>query len=176
MRVLPGAQLLLVAGVAEREHLLGVLDLLEAVERRRPDPLGRRVGGAQLRVVGLDRPQLVEQGVVLVVADLRFVEDVVEPVVVLQLAPQLRGALYVPARSRRRSARPPASPRSPSRAAASRPPWSVRSKWIGVTAIRPCATANEVGPLDLLVARLPAVDLVAAAAVRSSPTSFSSSL
>ena len=61
---LPGAQLLLVAGVAEREHLLGVLDLLEAVERRGADPLGRRVGGEQLGVLGLDRAQLVEQRVV----------------------------------------------------------------------------------------------------------------
>ena len=67
---LPGAQLLLVAGVAEREHRLGVLDLLEAVERRRADPLGRRVRRAQLRVLGLDRAQLVEQRVVVVVADL----------------------------------------------------------------------------------------------------------
>ena len=70
MPVLPGAQLLLVAGVAEREHLLGVLDLLEAVERRRADPLGGRVRRAQLGVLGLDRAQLVEQRVVLVVADL----------------------------------------------------------------------------------------------------------
>ena len=67
---LPGAQLLLVAGVGEGEHRLGVLDLLELVERRAADPLGRRVGRAQLGVVVLDRAQLVEQGVVLVVADL----------------------------------------------------------------------------------------------------------
>ena len=86
---LPGPQLLLVAGVGEREHRLGVLDPLEAVERRGADPLGGRVGGAQLGVLGLDRPQLVEQRVVLVVADLGIVEDVVAAVVVLEPAAQL---------------------------------------------------------------------------------------
>ncbi len=59
--VLPAPQLLLVAGVAEREHLLEVLDRLEAVERRRSDPLRRRVRRAQLRVLLLQGPQLVQQ-------------------------------------------------------------------------------------------------------------------
>ena len=67
---LPGAQLLLVAGIAEREHLLGMLDLLEAVQRRRPDPLRWRVRRVQLGVLGLDRAQLIEQRVVFVVVDL----------------------------------------------------------------------------------------------------------
>ena len=115
---LPGAQLLLVAGVGEREHRLGVLDLLEAVQRRRADPLGRRVGAAQLRVVGLDRAQLVEQRVVGVVVDLGVVEDVVAVVVVLELAAQLGGALGVCLRALTPPGRrPPASPRSASRAA-----------------------------------------------------------
>ena len=45
---LPGAQLLLVARISEREHRLGVLDPLEMLQRRRADPLGGRVGRAQL--------------------------------------------------------------------------------------------------------------------------------
>ena len=57
--LLPGPQLLLVAGVAEREHRLGVLDLGEAVKRLRADPLGRRVGREQLRVGLLELAQLV---------------------------------------------------------------------------------------------------------------------
>ena len=89
---LPGAQLLLVSGVGEREHRLGVLDLAEALQRRRADPLGGRVGAAQLGVLGLDRPQLIEQGVVFVVADLGVIEDVVATVVVLELAAQLGGS------------------------------------------------------------------------------------
>ena len=114
---LPGAQLLLAAGVGEREHRLEVLDLPEAVERRRADPLGRRVGGAQLGVLGLDRAQLVEQLVVGVVADLGFVEDVVEAVVVLELLAQLDAPASRPAaRLTPRERWPPASPRSPSRA------------------------------------------------------------
>ena len=54
----------------------------------------------QLRVLGLDRPQLVEQRVVVVVADLRVVEHVVAVAVVLELPPQLGGALRVVLRNR----------------------------------------------------------------------------
>ena len=145
---LPGAQLLLVARVGEREHRLGVLDSLEAVQRRGADPLGGRVWGAQLGVIGLDRTQLVEQRVVLVVADLGVVEDVVAAVVVLEQAAQLsdplrvclrRGAHAVGALAASISSKP--QPRS-----RSRPPWSVRSKWIGVTEILPSDTARRSVP------------------------------
>ncbi len=144
---LPGPQLLLVAGVAEREHLLGVLDLGKALKRRRPDALRGRVGRAHLGVLRLDRPQLVEQRVVLVVADRRVVEDVVAAVVLRQLLPQLSGALLGPGRAHTdvgalaASISPKSQPRS-----FSRPPWSVRSKWIGVTEIRFCATALRSVP------------------------------
>ena len=144
---LPGPQLLLVAGVAEREHLLGVLDLLEAVQRRRAHPLGRRVGGAQLGVIGLDRAQLVEQGVVGVVADDRVVEDVVAAVVLRQLLAQLLRALLGPRRAHTEVGALAASISSkPQPRSRSRPPWSVRSKWIGVTEIRPWATALRSVP------------------------------
>ena len=117
MRVSQAAQLLLVAGVGEREHRLGVLDLLEALERRRADPLGRRVRRAQLGVLGLDRAQLVEQRVVVVVADRRVVEDVVAVVVLRQLLPQLgRALLGAAALTPRRGRWRRASRRSPSRA------------------------------------------------------------
>ncbi len=138
--VLPGAQLLLIAGIAEREHLLDVFDLLEPLQRRRPHPLGRRVRRAQLGVGRLDRAQLVEQRVVGVVADLGFVEDVVEPVVALELASQLGGPLCIglahAAGALAASISSKLQPRN-----RSRPPWSVRSKWIGVTAIRPSEMA-----------------------------------
>jgi hypothetical protein len=142
--VLPGAQLLLVAGVAEREHLLDVLDSLEALQRRRPHPLRGRVGRAQLRVLGLQIAQLVQQRVVLVVADLRVVEYVVEAVVALQLLPQLRGTLLGRAAHAGALAASISSKPQPRRR--SRPPWSVRSKWIGVTEIRPSATAKRSVP------------------------------
>ena len=162
---LPGAQLLLVAGVGEREHRLGVLDLREALQRRRPDPLGRRVGRAQLRVLGLDRAQLVEQRVVFVVADLGVVEDVVAVVVAAQLA----GAARPPA-SRRPSLTPPggAGRQHLLEAPAAQP---LEAAVVGEVEVdrrdRDPALGDrrQVGPLDLLVARLPAVDLVAAAAV-----------
>ena len=57
-------------------------DLLEPRDRLGADALGRRVGRDELRVVALDRAQLVEQRVVVVVADLGVVEDVVAVVVV----------------------------------------------------------------------------------------------
>ena len=57
------------------------------------DALGRRVGGDQLGVLGLDPAQLVEQRVVLLVADLGIVEDVVAVGVVVEDAAELGGAL-----------------------------------------------------------------------------------
>jgi hypothetical protein len=70
-----------------------VAHLLELGDRLGADALGRRVGREQLRVLGLDPPQLVEQRVVRVVRDDRVVEDVVAVVVLGQLAAQLRRAL-----------------------------------------------------------------------------------
>jgi hypothetical protein len=70
-----------------------VLDLLELVERLGADPLGRRVGRLQVGVLGLERPQLVEQRVVVGVRYLGIVEDVVAVVVMLERASQLGGSL-----------------------------------------------------------------------------------
>ena len=64
-------------------------DLDQVRDRLAADPLGRRVGRDQLRVGGLERPQLVEQRVVLVVADLRVVEHVVTVRVVVEQLAQL---------------------------------------------------------------------------------------
>ena len=89
----PGAQLLLAAGVAQRQHGLEVVDVLELLQRAPAHALRRGVGRLQLGVLPLERPQLVEQRVVGVVADLGVVEDVVAVVVVLDDPPQLGGAL-----------------------------------------------------------------------------------
>ena len=175
---LPGAQLLLVAGVAEREHRLGVLDLLEAVERRRADPLGRRVGRAQL---GVARPRSraarraarrrrrrrspVRRG--------RSRGGCGAP----SSRAQLRRPLRVGgARSRRRSAGRQHLLEAP----AAQP---LQAAVVGEVEVDrgdrdpPAGDRVEVGPLDLLVAGLPAVDLVAGGGrPTSSPTSFSSSL
>ena len=119
-----------------------MLDLHEAVERRRADALGGGVGRPQLRVLGLDVAQLVEQRVVLVVADQRVVEDVVMVVVAGQLAPQLRRPFLVGGGVHTEEGAIAASIRSSGQARRrSSSPWSVRSKWIGVTAIRPSETA-----------------------------------
>src|SRR3954447_23175208 len=67
-------------------------DLVELAERLAAGALGRRVGREQLGVLGLDPAQLVEQRVVLVVADDRVVEDVIAPAVLAQLGPELLGA------------------------------------------------------------------------------------
>ena len=163
---LPGAQLLLVAGVGQREHLLGVLDLLEAVERRRADALGGRVGRAQLRVLGLDVAQLVEQRVVLVVADQRVVEDVVPVVVPRQLAPQLRRPLLVGrgAHTEEGATRRQHPLQRPGAQA-------VELAVVGEVEVDrrdrdpALRDRHQVGLLALLEARLPAVDLVVAPAV-----------
>ena len=125
-----------------------MLDLLEAVKGRGADPLGGGVGGPQPRVLGLDRPQLVEERIVGVVIDDRIVEHVVTAVVVLDLAPQLCGAALLGACGAHTeegalSASISSNPHSRSRAS---PPWSVRSKWIGVTDTRLRATAERSVP------------------------------
>ncbi len=61
----------------------------EIADRRFADALRRRIQRHQLGVTGLDRAELVEQDVVLVVADLRIVEDVVAIAVVVELTPEL---------------------------------------------------------------------------------------
>ena len=64
-------------------------DLLEPVARRRADALRRRFGRDQLRVLLLERLELVEEPVVLGVGDLRLVEHVVEVEVVVDLLAQV---------------------------------------------------------------------------------------
>ena len=58
-----------------------MLVLLEALDRLAADALRRRVRRSQLRVLALDRTQLVEERVVFVVSDQLIVEDVVGMVV-----------------------------------------------------------------------------------------------
>ena len=53
-------------------------DLVEGAGRRATDPLGRRFGGRQLGIRGLERDELAEELVVFGVADLRRVLAVVE--------------------------------------------------------------------------------------------------
>jgi hypothetical protein len=89
----PHPQLLLRARVRERQHRLQVADLLELGDGLGAHALCGRVRRAQLRVLGLDPPQLVEQRVVRVVPDDRVVEDVVAVVVLGQLAAQLHRAV-----------------------------------------------------------------------------------
>ena len=75
------ADLAAVEGVGEREHRDAVDHLGERRGRRGPHPLRRRVGGDEAGVLLLQRHQLAHEGVVLVVRDLRIVEDVVAVVV-----------------------------------------------------------------------------------------------
>ena len=141
----PGGHLLLVAGVGERQHRLQVADLLELVERLGAHPLRWRVGRAQLGALRLEVAQLVQEAVVLGVRDVRVVEDVVAVVVVLEHPPQLGrpvrrlGAHTSRAAGLSRAAR--SKPASSSTAA-----WSVRSKWIEVTAMQWSASAAKSVP------------------------------
>jgi hypothetical protein len=123
--LLPRAELLLVSRVAQREHLLRVRYLLEFRERRRADLLGRGIGGDQIGVLRLDLAQLVEERVVLVVADLRRVLLVVQAVVVLELVAQLLGALGGALHgTHRRALLSPAAPPADSAARSSMPSTS----------------------------------------------------
>ena len=124
--------------------------MLELLQRAPAHALRRGVGRPQLGVLPLQRPQLVEQRVVGVVADLGVVEDVVAVVVVLDDPPELgrpgRG-IPTPGGAHSTSLAAGASSRARSyTASASRPARSVRSKWMGVTASRPAATAARSVP------------------------------
>ena len=84
----PGEQLLLVAGIGQREHGLHVAHLLELLQRLTAHTLCGRIGRAQLRETLLELLQLGEQAVVVGIADLRLVEHVVQLSMVLDLAAQ----------------------------------------------------------------------------------------
>ena len=79
----PGFELLLGERVVEAEQPLGVLDGSELGRHGATDVLGRRVGGAQLGELVLERLELLHQRVELAVGDGRLVEHVVAPAVVL---------------------------------------------------------------------------------------------
>jgi hypothetical protein len=94
--------------VLEREHRMAVARRLELRERRGPDPLRGRVGGAQLGMLVFQLLEAAEERVVLGVGHERVVEDVVAVVVLLDLAAQplalVRGvARRGPSRHRRSS-------------------------------------------------------------------------
>jgi len=146
---LPLAQLLLGAGVGQREHGQQVAHGREALERAPAHPLRGGVRRAQRGVRGLEAAQLVQQAVVLGVGDLGVVEDVVAVVVVLERTAQLGGALEDLGRDggAHASRAGGASRRSRSnRSNPSMPARSVRSKCSGVTAISPSATAAKSVP------------------------------
>jgi hypothetical protein len=72
------------------------VDVLREPGRRDPaDALRRRVRRAQLGVTVLQLAQLAQQLVVILVADLRVVEDVIAVVRLVDLRAQLAGALLV---------------------------------------------------------------------------------
>ena len=158
----PGAQLLLRARVGQREHRLQVRDLLELADRLAADALGRRVGRQQLRVLALDRAQLVQQRVVGVVADLGVVEDVVAVAVVGELLAQL---------GRPRSA---GRHRSGPAAGRGRTPAALHAVLGGEVEVQrrdrdPAGgDRGEVGPRLVVVDRRVAVDAVELAAATSS--------
>ena len=85
----PGAQFVRVHGVVEAHHRHVVLDGLERRTDRSSDLLGRRVGRDEVGMLGLERPQLTHECVVVRVADLGIVERVVPLVVVADQRAQL---------------------------------------------------------------------------------------
>src|SRR5439155_3897034 len=88
------AELRFVERVGEREHGARVLDRREAIRRWRADPLRRRIGGDQLRMLRLELLELAHQRVVRLVGDRRRIEDVVLVVRLLDPLAQLHIALF----------------------------------------------------------------------------------
>ena len=87
------AQLLVVVRVVEAEHRDDVLDGREAVGGLAGDALGRRIGGDEIGILGLEPLELVQQPVELLVRDLRRAVDVVALLVVADLLAELTDAL-----------------------------------------------------------------------------------
>ncbi|MCY1518671.1 hypothetical protein D9M68_533940 [compost metagenome] len=87
-----GTQVLLLEGVAQAEHGHLMAHLAERAEGLAAYPLGRRVGGHQLRMLGLQGLQLAEQAVVLGVGHAGLVQHVVAVVVRIQLGTQFEDA------------------------------------------------------------------------------------
>ena len=85
---LPVAQLLFAVGVVERQHGRGMRHFDEALARLAAHALGGRVGRDQLRMLGLERLQLVHQAIEFGVADLGIVEHVVAVLVIADLVAQ----------------------------------------------------------------------------------------
>ena len=113
-------------------------------------------------MIGLDCAQLVEQRVVLVVADYRVVEDVIAAIVLRQLPPQLLGALLG-----RRPAHTEVGALAASISSKPQPRRLLQSAVIGEVEVDRrhrdplLCDRVEIGALDLLIAGLPTVDLVA---------------
>jgi hypothetical protein len=83
-----GGDLVIAEGVAQRQHRRRVRHRGEAGERRRADPLRRRVAAQQLGMLGFERLQLAKQPVVLGISDQRCIEDVIAVVVLADLGAQ----------------------------------------------------------------------------------------
>ncbi len=79
-------------GVLERQHRHRVHHRRELAQRGRADALGRRIGGRQFRVGGLELAQFERQAIVLGVRELRVVEHVITVIVVLDLLAQFAHA------------------------------------------------------------------------------------
>ncbi len=85
-----GLDLLLVEGVVQGEHRHGVGHLGEARRRCGPDPLGGRIGGREVGMLGLDLLQAAQPAVVVGIGHARLVEHVVAVVGVVELGAQAR--------------------------------------------------------------------------------------
>ena len=89
-----GAQLVLVVGVVEAEHRRQVLDGREAFDRPSRDALRRRIGRDEIRMLGLEPLELVQQAVELLVGNLGVVVDVVALFVVADGVAELFQAFF----------------------------------------------------------------------------------
>ncbi len=85
----PGEQLVHVDDLVEAHHRHLVGSRCEQCRDRRADLFGRRSGDGELGVLGFQSPQLVDEGVVVGVGDLRLCRVVVPVVVVGDRLPQL---------------------------------------------------------------------------------------
>jgi len=75
-------------GIVQAEHRDRPLYRLESFQRRRSDPLGRRIGTTQLGIIRLKGDKFLHQTVVFRIGYFRIVKDVIPAIVPMKFLPE----------------------------------------------------------------------------------------
>ena len=86
-------QVIIIEGIIQAQHGHFVLHLLKRIQRHVPDPLGRRIGGNQIRVLVFQVFESAKRPVVLRIGHRRIVLHVIAVRPVVELVTEVLGFL-----------------------------------------------------------------------------------